>query len=121
MSVNLVMLVGNLGRRPEHRIVQKLGSSVLSFSMATNRSKWTTDGWEQITDWHKVLIYGDRAEELDRTRALDKGSSVYVEGRLRTREWRDRDGNRRWTTEVIAEVVEPLSVPRWKRQQQGDG
>ena len=89
---------------------------MLRFNLATNRHKWTTEGWEQITEWHKVVLFGSRAEEIDRKRLLDKGSQVYIEGRLQTRKWRGRDGNDCWTTEVVASKVEVLTVPKWKQE-----
>lgn len=98
-GLNRVTLLGNVGADPELKYGQG-GGAVLKLRMATNES-WLKDGERQErTEWHTVIFFGKRAEGL--SRVLEKGSRVLVEGRLQTRSWEDRDGNKRWTTEVVA-------------------
>jgi single-strand DNA-binding protein len=100
-GVNKVILVGNLGRDPELRYTQG-GTPVLNFTLATNEG-WTdkaTGQRQERTEWHRVVLFGKQAETLNQY--LAKGRQVYVEGSLQTREWTDRDGNKRYTTEVKA-------------------
>ena len=102
-SVNKVILVGNLGRDAEVRSTTS-GTSVATISIAT------TDVWndkagnkQEKTEWHRVVLWGKTAETLQEY--LLKGRQIYVEGRLQTREWQDRDGNKRYTTETRADRV----------------
>lgn len=99
-SLNKVMLIGNLGRDPEIRYTPD-GSPVANFSIATT-DYWTDKSGtrQERTEWHNIVAW-TRLADLSK-RFLSKGRQVYVEGRLRTREWTDRDGNKRRTTEVIA-------------------
>jgi|AMFO01.1.fsa_nt_gi single-strand DNA-binding protein len=103
MSVNKVILVGNLGRDPELRTTPN-GNSVVTFTLATNE-RWTDrDGQRQErTEWHRIVVWGRQAETLNEY--LRKGRQVYVEGRIQTRKWKDRDGNDRQTTEIVAQRV----------------
>ena len=99
-SLNKILLIGNLGRDPEIRYTQD-GSPVANFSIATTDSYTDKGGVRQErTEWHNIVAWSRLAELAKRY--LVKGRQVYVEGRLRTREWTDRDGNKRKTTEVIA-------------------
>ena len=100
-GVNKVILVGNLGRDPETRQTQS-GTSVTNFTMATTE-RWTNrDGVrEDRTEWHRVVVFGKLAEIC--SQYLSKGKQVYIEGKLQTRSWDDRDGNKRYTTEVVAQ------------------
>jgi single-strand DNA-binding protein len=97
-SVNKVILVGNLGRDPEVRYTQG-GSPVANFTLATN-DVWTDKAGarQERTEWHRVVAWGKSAE-IARDH-LGKGKQVYIEGSLQTRQWEDRDGNKRNTTEV---------------------
>lgn len=100
-SVNKVILVGNLGRDPESRNMQD-GSPVVNLSIATSES-WKdrmSGERKERTEWHNVVINGDGLVGVVE-RYLKKGSKVYIEGSLRTRKWQDRDGNDRYTTEVV--------------------
>jgi single-strand DNA-binding protein len=104
-SVNKVILIGNLGKDAETRFTAG-GTAVTSFSLATMRrfkvyGASGTDEWKEETDWHNVIVW--RAENL--ATYLTKGKQVYVEGRLQTRSWDDKQGNKRYTTEVVAEDV----------------
>ena len=107
-SVNKVILVGNLGRDAEVRYTQG-GTAVATLNMAT------TEVWndkasgqrQERTEWHRVVVWGKTAETLHEY--LLRGRQIYVEGRLQTRQWDDRDGNKRYTTEVRADRVVLLS------------
>ncbi len=101
-SINKVILVGHLGKDAETRFTTG-GQSVTNFSVATSR-RWKdqqTGDWKEETDWHNVVLW--RAENL--ANYLTKGKQVYVEGRLRTRSYDDKDGNKRYVTEVMADDV----------------
>jgi len=101
-SINKVILVGHLGKDAETRFTTG-GQSVTNFSVATSR-RWKdqqSGEWKEETDWHNVVLW--RAENL--ANYLTKGKQVYVEGRLRTRSYDDKDGNKRYVTEVMAEDV----------------
>jgi single-strand DNA-binding protein len=116
-SVNKVILIGNLGRDPELRYT-KNGQAVANFSLATS-DNFTKDGQrEERTEWHRIVAWGKTAELC--TQYLTKGRSVYIEGALRTREWEDKDGNKRQTTEVHAQTVQFIG-PRGAGQQGGGG
>lgn len=106
-GVNKVILVGNLGRDPEVRYT-KSGQAVASFSIATSE-KWTgKDGnREERTEWHRITAWGKLGEICGEY--LSKGKQVYIEGKLQTREWEDKDGNKRQTTEVVANNMVMLS------------
>ena len=108
--VNKVILIGNLGADPELRYTSG-GTPVADLRLATSR-KWTDKGGQQQEDtqWHRVVVWSKQAETCKEY--LSKGRQVYVEGRLQTRQWEDRDGNKRWTTEVVAENVRFLGGGR---------
>jgi len=104
-DLNKVMLIGNLGKDPEMRFTAN-GSAVTTFTVATNRNFRKPDGeWEKETDWFDVVTWNQLAERCSQN--LQKGSRVYVEGRLHTRSWEGQDGQRRYRTEVIANAVSP--------------
>ena len=106
-GINKVILVGNLGSDPETRYMPS-GSAVTNLSVATSESwKDKQTGEEQDrTEWHKVAMFNRLAEIA--AEYLLKGSQVYIEGKLRTRKWQDRDGNDRWTTEIVADEMQML-------------
>jgi single-strand DNA-binding protein len=105
-SVNKVILVGNLGRDPEIRYTQQ-GTAVANFSLATtNRFKNRSGEMEERTEWHRIVAWDKLAEICGQY--LSKGKQVYIEGRLQTREWEDKDGNKRSTTEVITQTMQML-------------
>jgi len=109
-SVNKVILVGNLGRDAELRYTPG-GAAVLNFSMATTetwKDKVTNEKKEQ-TEWHKVVYWGRPAEAIKDF--LVKGKQIYLEGRLQTRQWEDKEGQKRYTTEVKADKVVLLGGP----------
>lgn len=105
MSVNKVILVGNLGQDPESKTTGG-GTTVASLSLATSERRKSEDKWEEATEWHKVVSFGKVAENA--ARFLKKGSKVYVEGKLRTRKWQDKNGQDRYTTEVVADTIQFL-------------
>ena len=106
-SVNKVILLGNLGADPELRYTTG-GSAVTELRLATNRRFKSRDGeWKDDTQWHRVVVWAKQAENCKEY--LSKGSQCFVEGRLQTRQWEDRDGNKRYTTEVVADNVQFLS------------
>lgn len=106
-GINKVILIGNLGADPETRHTAG-GNAVTNLSVATSES-WRdkqTGEQRENTEWHKVVLFGKLGEIAGEY--LRKGSKVYLEGRLQTRKWQDRDGNDRWTTEVIANEMQML-------------
>ncbi len=100
-SLNRVQLIGNLGKNPEVRYTAN-GSAVANFSLATNESWVGKDGQKnERTEWHNIVAWGKLGEICGEY--LSKGRQVYIEGKLTTRAWEDRDGNKRYTTEIKAE------------------
>ena len=109
-SVNKVILVGNLGRDAELRYTPG-GAAVATLNLAT------TEVWndrnnqrQEKTEWHRVVLWGKQAESLQEY--LTKGKQIYVEGRLQTRQWDDKDGNKRYTTEIKADRITLLGAGR---------
>ena len=106
-GVNKVTLIGNLGNDPELRSTQS-GSAVANITLATSeswRDKETQETKERV-EWHRVIVFGRLAEVVNEY--LRKGSQVYVEGRIQTRKWQDKDGNDRYTTEIVANEMQML-------------
>lgn len=106
-SVNKVILVGNLGRDPEIRYSAE-GSAICNISLATT-SQWkdrNTGERREETEWHRIVFYNRLAEIAGEY--LRKGRSIYVEGRLRTRKWQDKEGQDRYTTEIIGDQMQML-------------
>lgn len=102
-GLNKIILIGNLGKDPEMRYTPE-GTPVATFSLATSENWTDKNGTRQEhTEWHNIVAW-NRLADLSK-RFLTKGRQVYVEGRLRTREWNDREGNRRRTTEVIVSQI----------------
>lgn len=105
-SLNKVMLIGNLGRDPEVRYTPG-GTAVASFPLATSEKFKNKNGeFEEKTEWHNVVLWGRQAEIAGEY--LAKGRTVFIEGRLQTRKWQDKDGRDRWTTEVVGERMQML-------------
>jgi len=105
-GVNKAILIGNLGRDPELRYTAS-GTAVANFTLATNESWNNKQGErEERTEWHRIVAWG-RTGELC-AQYLSKGRTVYVEGRIQTREWEDREGQKRRTTEIVAQNVQFL-------------
>ena len=98
--VNKIILIGNLGRDPEIRHFEG-GSKVTKFPIATNENYQDKSGeWQTRTEWHDIVCWGNQAERAERI--LTKGHLVYVEGRISKRKWQDKEGNDRYTTEVVS-------------------
>jgi single-strand DNA-binding protein len=107
-SVNKVILVGNLGRDPEVRYMPD-GGAVTNISVATT-DVWKDKGGEkqERTEWHRVVFFAKLAEIAGEY--LKKGSQVYIEGRLQTRKWQDKEGQDRYTTEIVADRMQMLGA-----------
>ncbi len=104
--VNKVTLIGNLGADPEVRRLEN-GAAVAKLSVATNENYRDKNGeWQKITEWHNVVVWRWLAERAEQY--LKKGSLVFIEGKLTTRKWQDKDGNDRYTTEVVGNVMKSL-------------
>ncbi len=106
-GVNKVILIGNLGADPETRYAPS-GTAIANVRLATTDSRRDKESGEQIdrTEWHNIVFFSRLAEIV--SEYLRKGSQVYVEGRLQTRKWQDRDGNDRYTTEIVADNMQML-------------
>jgi len=108
-GINKVILVGNLGRDPEIRYFQD-GTAVANFTIATSET-WTdkqSGEKKERTEWHRIVAFRRLAEICGEY--LSKGKQVYIEGKLQTREWEDKEGNRRWTTEIVAQTMQMLGA-----------
>jgi single-strand DNA-binding protein len=105
-SVNKVILVGNLGADPEIRALES-GQKVARLSLATNRSYNNRDGQRvDETEWHRVEVWGRLAEIAEKY--LNKGRTIYIEGRIRTRKWTDQNNIEKYTTEIVGETLTML-------------
>mgnify|MGYP001207976251 CR=1 FL=1 len=106
MSVNKVILVGNVGKDPDVRHLDK-GVSVANFPLATTETYLAKNG-ERVstTEWHNIVVWRGLAEVAEKY--VTKGRQLYIEGRIRTRSWDDKDGNKRYTTEIYADVMQLL-------------
>lgn len=109
-SVNKVILIGNLGKDPEVRHLEN-GATVANFPIATSESYTdkTTGQKVENTDWHDIVVWRGLADVVDKY--VRKGQKVYIEGKLKKRSWQDKDGNTRYTTEVIADELTILTRP----------
>ncbi len=116
MSVNKVILVGNLGKNPEMRYTQG-GAAVANMTLATTERYTDKSGQKQEqTEWHRIVAFGKLAEICGQY--LTKGRQVYFEGRIQTRQWQDQQGQKRYTTEIVATNMQMLGG-RGDRQEQG--
>ena len=113
-GVNKVILVGRIGKDPEVRYTAS-GSAIIQFSVATNEPFRGDDGkWEERAEWHRVVAFDRLAETC--SQLLSKGRLVYVEGKLRTRQWEDQQGVKRYTTEINARDIQVLDAAGQARQ-----
>lgn len=104
MGVNKVILLGNLGKDPELRYTQSQ-TPVCSFSLATSERRKDASGtWGDHTEWHNIIAFGKTAENS--ANFLKKGRQCYIEGKIQTRKWQDKEGKDRWTTEIIANTIQ---------------
>ena len=118
-SLNKVMLIGNLGKDPEVRYTTS-GTAVASFSVATtDKIKNKSGEWEEKTEWHNITLWARLAEIAGEY--LSKGKTVFIEGRLQTRKWQDKDGRDRYTTEIVGEKMQMLSPKGDGGGRQGGG
>ncbi len=119
-GVNKVILVGRLGKDPEVRHLES-GAAVANFTMATTESYRDRNSGERkdITDWHNIVLWRGLAEVAEKY--LKKGNLIYVEGKLKTRSWEDKDGNTRYTTEVVGDNMTMLGGRATEGQEGGGG
>src|SRR5215212_765553 len=116
MSLNKAMIIGNLGRDPEMRYTPS-GQAVTQFTVAVNRNFKDGEGnWQEETEWFRIVAWGPTGERA--AEHLRKGNKVYVEGRLQTRQWEGQDGQKRYTTELVANTIQNLE--RRPRDDAGD-
>jgi single-strand DNA-binding protein len=116
MSLNKCMIIGNLGRDPEMRYTPS-GQAVTQFTVAVNRNYKDAQGERQEeTEWFRIVAWGQQAEFA--AEYLRKGNKVYIEGRLQTRQWEGQDGQKRYTTELVANTIQNLE--RRPREDAGD-
>jgi single-strand DNA-binding protein len=116
-SLNKVILIGRLGKKPEMRYLPQKERQVARFTMATNERFFNkaTRETKDRTEWHNIVVWGNQAEFCEKY--LDKGRQVVVEGKIRTRSWQDKEGNKRTTTEIEAENIVLLG----RREESGAG
>lgn len=109
-SVNKVILIGNLGKDPEVRHLEN-GAVVANFPLATSESYTDRNTGQRVenTDWHDIVVWRGLAEVVEKY--VRKGTKIYVEGKLKRRSWQDKEGNTRYTTEVVADEMTILSRP----------
>jgi single-strand DNA-binding protein len=116
-GVNKVILIGNLGKDPEVRYLEG-GIAVANFPVATTETFRDKMGNKQEqTEWHQIVLWRKLAEVAEKY--LRKGQQVYIEGKIRSRSWEDKEGNKRYTTEIFGDVLTILSRPQNQDQQQG--
>ena len=108
MSVNKVILVGNVGKDPEIRHLDN-GVAVANFPLATSET-FTAKNGEKVTstEWHNIVLWRGLAEVAEKY--VEKGRQLYIEGKIKTRSWDDKDGNKRYTTEVVADIMQMLGA-----------
>jgi single-strand DNA-binding protein len=106
MAVNKVILVGNVGKDPEIRHLEG-GTPVANFSLATSET-YTNRNGEKVTqtEWHNIVVWRGLAEVVEKY--VKKGAQLFIEGKIRTRSWDDKDGNKRYTTEIVADTLQML-------------
>ena len=106
MGINKVILIGNVGKDPEVRHLDS-GVTVTSFPLATSETYRSKDGQKVTnTEWHNIVLWRGLAEVAEKY--VKKGNPLYIEGKIRTRSWDDKDGNKRYTTEIIADNMQML-------------
>jgi len=107
-GVNKVILVGNLGADPEIRYTPS-GTAVANLRLATSETRTNKEGQKETkTEWHRIVTFGKLAEICGEY--LSKGRQIYIEGRIQTRSWEDRDGNKKYTTEIVANSMQMLGT-----------
>jgi single-strand DNA-binding protein len=118
-GVNKVILIGNVGKDPEIRHMEN-GTSKATFPLATTETYRDREGQRmEQTEWHNIVLWRGLADLAEKY--IRKGKQLYIEGKLRTRSWEDRDGNKRYTTEIIADNITLLGGLQRREDQQGGG
>jgi len=113
-SLNRVLLIGNLGADPDLSYTPS-GTAKATMRLATHEHWTNKDGTKgERTEWHRIIAWGRLAEVMGEY--ATKGRQLFVEGRLQTRSWDDKDGNKRWTTEIVATNIQLLSAPNNKKK-----
>ena len=115
-SLNRVIIMGNLGQDPDLRYTQNQ-TAVCTLSVATTEFRSTPEGRQETTEWHRVVVWGKQAENA--SKYLSKGRTVMIEGRLQTRSWEDKQGQKRYTTEIVAQNVQFVGGATASNRQQG--
>jgi len=116
-GVNKVILIGNVGKDPEIRHMEN-GTSKATFPLATTETYRDREGQRmEQTEWHNIVLWRGLAELAEKY--IRKGKQLYIEGKLRTRSWEDREGNKRYTTEIIADNITLLGGLQRREEQQG--
>lgn len=117
-GVNKAILLGRLGKDPEIKYTPS-GMAIANFTMATSENFKDKDGQKQErTEWHRIVTFGKLAEICGEY--LAKGKQVYIEGRIQTRSWDDKDGNKKYTTEIVANTMQMLGKPDEKGKDSGN-
>jgi len=106
-SLNKVMLLGRLGRDPEIKYASS-GTAICNLSLATSERVKKGSDFEDKTEWHRIVVFGSQAENA--SKFLKKGSLVFVEGRIQSRSYQDKDGNERYMTEIISNIIRFLDL-----------
>jgi single-strand DNA-binding protein len=109
IDINLTILQGNLGANPELRVTQT-GLTIVNLRLATNESYKQGDEWKERVHWHRITLFGKNAENC--AKVLCKGSSVFIQGRTTYGKYTDKQGNERWSTDIIAETWRYSGGPR---------
>ena len=119
MSLNKAMLIGNVGRDPEVRYLEgNNGAKVATFTLATTERYRDRNGeTRENTEWHNIVAWRNTADVVERF--VKKGTQLYIEGRIRTRSWDDQNGNKRYTTEIVADTLQLLGKRPEGQQQNG--
>jgi single-strand DNA-binding protein len=118
MAINKVILLGNLGKDPELRYTPQQ-MAICSFSLATGERKKDQSGqWVDHTEWHNIVTFGRTAENC--AKFLKKGRQAFIEGRIRTRKWQDKEGKDRYTTEILGDQVQFVGGARGESSDAGD-
>lgn len=108
MGINKVILIGNVGKDPEVRHLDS-GIAVTTFPLATSETYKNKEGQKVTnTEWHNVVLWRGLAEVAEKY--VKKGNPLYIEGKIRTRSWDDKDGNKRYTTEIVADIMQMLGT-----------
>lgn len=115
MSVNKAILLGRLGKDPELRMSASQ-TAICNFSLATSDRQKQGDQWVDKTEWHNIIVFGKTAENA--AKYLSKGKQVFIEGKIQTRKWQDKEGKDRYSTEIIANSIQFVGAKGEAREQE---